>query len=303
MGDCCINMPKYDVSAQLNKQHLFEMNFSNLLQLSINRFRYYNMPEGLDERFLELVLLESGKAVLFKDKDGRFLNTNVSGYGNIDVYHNPTRYTAVGVDLNETLELDMENSVIIYDNYLRIVTWDYLGVYARRLTDCDIAINTNVLSQNNPVLAQFPEGQAITAKIFLDKRDAGEPIIPVDENFQLDKGIKLAFTTPPFISDKLQAQKNRIMNEALTFLGINNSNTDKRERLTQGEVNENNGNTLVFRSSGLRARKVGVERFNKLFGTDMGVEWNEEILEKIDDTLLNGVQPSKPGEGDFNVVM
>ena len=51
------------------------------------------------------------------------------------------------------------------------------------------------------------------------------------------------FTMPAkenFISDDIQLLKRKIINEFLTDIGINNTNLDKRERLTDDEVNANN---------------------------------------------------------------
>ena len=54
---------------------------------------------------------------------------------------------------------------------------------------------------------------------------------------------EMMFTMPAkenFIADDLQLLKRKIYNEFLTDIGINNTNLDKRERLTDDEVNANN---------------------------------------------------------------
>ena len=38
----------------------------------------------------------------------------------------------------------------------------------------------------------------------------------------------------------MELHKHEIWNECMTFLGINNANTDKRERLITNEVDSNN---------------------------------------------------------------
>ena len=46
------------------------------------------------------------------------------------------------------------------------------------------------------------------------------------KNLDLDS-IKVMPTTAPFVADKLNILKHQIWNEALTFFGVENVNTDK----------------------------------------------------------------------------
>ena len=40
-----------------------------LMELSISMFEWKNLPEGVDERFLEMVLFTDGHAVFFRDDE------------------------------------------------------------------------------------------------------------------------------------------------------------------------------------------------------------------------------------------
>jgi hypothetical protein len=62
----------------------------------------------------------------------------------------------------------------------------------------------------------------------------------------------------------------------MTFLGINNSNQDKRERLVADEVAANDQQISAARNSAMGARKYACEQINKRFGLDISVEWNED---------------------------
>ena len=66
------------------------------------------------------------------------------------------------------------------------------------------------------------------------------------------------------------------MNEALTFLGINNANTDKKERLITDEVKANDEQLYVARQVMLNARKQACEEINKMFGLNIDVEFRGE---------------------------
>ena len=76
----------------------------------------------------------------------------------------------------------------------------------------------------------------------------------------------------PYLIDKLQDQKRELLNELLTFLGINNANTDKKERLIVDEVNANNDFILVNLDHMFDERQRAVEEINKKFGLNITVE-------------------------------
>ena len=68
---------------------------------------------------------------------------------------------------------------------------------------------------------------------------------------------------------------NSLMNELLTFLGINNNNTDKKERLLVDEVNANNEFILVNIEHMYEERKLACELINEKFGLNITVERRE----------------------------
>jgi len=83
--------------------------------------------------------------------------------------------------------------------------------------------------------------------------------------------------TAPFVADKLADLKHDIWNDALSFLGIDNANTDKRERLVKDEVNANNSfvdfNALYM----LQAREIACKEINVMFGCNVSVKRREGV--------------------------
>ena len=70
--------------------------------------------------------------------------------------------------------------------------------------------------------------------------------------------------------------KTRIWNEALTYLGISNVNTVKKERLISDEVVRNSGGTIASRYSRLESRRQACEQINKMFGLDIWCDYRED---------------------------
>ena len=51
-----------------NNNYTFRQYFNRLAELSISMFEWKNLPDTVDERFLELSLFKDGKAIFFKER-------------------------------------------------------------------------------------------------------------------------------------------------------------------------------------------------------------------------------------------
>lgn len=67
----------------------------------------------------------------------------------------------------------------------------------------------------------------------------------------------------------MDIHKNMVWNEAMTFLGIDNANTDKKERLVENEVTANNGQVEASRYIMLNARRQACKQINEMFAEEL----------------------------------
>jgi hypothetical protein len=67
------------------------------------------------------------------------------------------------------------------------------------------------------------------------------------------------------VADDVQILKRKIVDEFLTEIGINNTNLDKRERLTDDEVNANDQEVIANIQHWIDNVNRGVKRANELF--------------------------------------
>ena len=74
------------------------------------------------------------------------------------------------------------------------------------------------------------------------------------------------------------------MNEFLTEIGISNANRDKRERLTDDEVNSNNAETCANVVLWLDTMQRCCEKINALFGLNIGVKLKEHATTGTENT-------------------
>lgn len=258
--------------------------FEQLEQLAISMFEWQNLPETMDERFLELTLFKNGQAVLFKDEVMGLLSLPVTTSGRWNVYNIPTQrraYATNGYNKN----LDENDSVIVYNNMIRTNSVLVIKMYARKLYELDRVIDVNCRAQKTPVLITGSEQQQLTLRNVYMAYDGNQPVIFGDKNLDLNS-LKVLKTDAPYISDKLYQLKMQIWNEALTYLGISNLNMQKKERLISDEVTRNMGGTLANRYSRLNARRYACEQFNKMFGTDIHVDYREDFRELDDEFMI-----------------
>ena len=263
-------------SALLNNRTYLQY-YNRLLELAINMYEWKNLPDSVDERFLELTLFSDGMAVFFRDDILGELCLQCMIGGNLDVYRIPIERTAYATN-GYQMQLNSQNSVIIFNNYTHTNSMVDVEMYARRLYEIERTIDVNVKAQKTPLIIRASENQRLTMKNLYMQYDGNEPFIFGDKNLDMD-AIKVLPTNAPYVADKLNILKRQIWNEALTYLGIENSNTEKKERLVSDEVNSNLGGVAAQRFCRLNARRKAADQINKMFGLNIEVSFREEVKE------------------------
>lgn len=265
--------------AQIINNQTYVDYYNRLKELALSVFEYKNLPDSIDERFLELKLYELGYCLYFNDEEIGDLVLPCTLEGKLDVYGIPVRRRAYSVN-GYNKECTKNDSVIIFNNYLRTPTDLTIRLFAKRLYEIERAIDTNIKGQKTPVLILCEEDQRLTMQNLYMQYDGNEPFIFGDSSLGID-GVKTLKTDAPYVTDKLQITKHQIWNEALTFLGIENSNADKKERLVADEVGSNYGNVEAQRNVMLNARRQAVAKINRMFGTNIEVNFRSNLLTMV----------------------
>ena len=265
-------------SAELNNKTYIDY-YDRLMGLALNVFEWENLPPTVDERFLELTLYEMGYCLYFDDPIIGNLALTCTIGGRLDVYRIPILRRAYAVNGYNKM-CSAKDSVLIFNNYLHTPTLLTIELFARRLYEIERAIDVNVKGQKTPKAILSSEQQRLTMKNLFMQYDGNEPFIFGDKNLDIE-GIKSLDIGSPFVADKLQILKHQIWNEALTFLGIENSNQDKKERLVSDEVGSNYGNVEAQRNVMLNARRQAVKKINAMFGTDINVKFRSNLTTMV----------------------
>lgn len=282
----------FDESARRNANSYIRY-YNRLTELSVSMFEWTNLPDSIDARFLELTLFGDGFAVFFHDEVLGYLALRCMIGGQLDVYQIPTLRTAYAAS-GYHKQLNPENSVIIWNNYLHINSELDVRYYSDILYELDQAIRINAKAQKTPILIQCEESQRLTMKNLYMKYDGNVPYIFGDKNLN-PNALKVLKTDAPYVADKLYQLKTQMWNEALTYLGISNLNIQKKERLVADEVVRNMGGTIASRYSRLEMRRQACEQINKMFDLNIWCDYREDYREADDEVMFAMETGSKEG--------
>lgn len=248
--------------------------YHRLMELSISMFEWKNLPDTVDQRFLELTLFTNGMAVFLYDEVMGYLGLQCMIGGKLDVYNIPI-YRQAFATSGYRRSLTNKDSVIIFNNMLHTNSITDIELYARRLEEIDRTIDVNIRAQKTPVLIKCDENERLSMQNLYMQYDGNSPVIYGDKSLSVD-ALSVLRTDAPYMADKLYDLKTRIWNEALTYLGISNVNTVKKERLISDEVVRNSGGTIASRYSRLESRRQACEQINKMFGLDIWCDYRED---------------------------
>jgi hypothetical protein len=259
-----------------------------LTMIALNIAKYENIPSSIDIRYLEMSLLRNGSAVWFKDEVANKITAlSLSVRQENNKYGIPTLYDAMSIYNSYRMpNLDPNNSVIMYNNYMRTNSLNTIELFAYKLANIDRSIDVNVSGQRTPVMVASSEQQKLTMRNLITDYDGNEPFIFVDNKIDLS-GVKVWNTQAPYVGDKLESLLHSRLNDFLSRFGIENANADKKERMVTGEVNANTGLVEINRSIFLTPREEALRRCNEMWGTDMKVSFNSDLM-----TLVNGYAPN-----------
>lgn len=263
--------------------------YNRLTELSISMFEWKNLPDTIDSRFLELTLFSDGMSVFFRDEALGDLALQCMISGQLDVYRIPINRVAYATN-GYRRNLDNTNSVIIFNNMLHTNSMLDVEMFSRRLYNLDRAIDVNANAQKTPVLIQCEENQRLTMKNLYEQYDGNQPFIFGDKALNTN-ALKVLKTDAPYVADRLYELKTQIWNEALTYLGISNTNIMKKERMITDEVQRNQGGVIASRYSRLDSRKQACKKINEMFGLNIDVEYREDYQlydDLVDDEIEGG---------------
>ena len=257
-----------DVDGVANTSSIYYRN--KLFRLFLQRYVIENMPKTWEfDYFNEHLFIDGVIGVTDTSAGILALKCGLTGIG---IFEQPTKTIYANPVLGNFERTIGEDCEIIRLQYnYQGIGW-ILDRYATLLAMCDSSIAVNLMNTKvSWVFGATDKTQAETFKAIYDDITQGKPAV-FTSNQNVGNLKEQMFVMPAkqnFIADDVQLLKRKILNEFLTDIGINNTNLDKRERLTDDEVNANNDEVLANIYHWYDNINDGITKVNNMFGLSL----------------------------------
>ncbi len=268
-------------------------------------FKWDNLPDTIPQRSLELYLMINGHCAGIKHNDNLYIVQGGLG-GEPNPYYMPTKYVVANPALNLSKTYTIgEDCVVGRNDNLYYGLIPLLEKYATLSMETDISLWIADINLRLATIISAPDDRTKeNGDAYLQRVLDGELGVMAETPF-LD-GIKVqpygdkrteAITDLIELSQYLKASK-------FNDLGLNANYNMKRESINAAESQMNNDALLPLVDDMLACRKEFAEDFNKMFGTNISVDFNSSWKDNIEEheaqlkAIENSVQTEKSEETD-----
>ncbi|MGG0092573.1 hypothetical protein [Bacillus altitudinis] len=270
-------------SLELNMR-TYHVYIKRLKNYYLNMFEWKGLPDSVNTFYLENQLFHRGYILFYFDERYGYLALEGVLESDVNLYNEPTKYRAFAPNGYEK-KLTNKNAVVIYNDLSREPMFQDVEMYAHRLTLVERTIDVNLETQKTPKVARVSPEQRLSMMNVMKQYDGFESMIWGDKHLDLKDSVEVLDLSTPFIAPELMLYKHDLWNEAMTMLGIGNTNQDKKERLVQAEAEGNNEQIQASREVMLNARRMACEQINKMFpDLNVSVDFRLEGRDEGDDS-------------------
>ena len=186
-------------------------------------------------------------------------------------------------------DLNNKNSVLVFNDHTRIPPILYVMHYVKKIVELEMTADQNTVLNRQPFILEIEEEQEKSANKLFMKIKSFADLILLRKSSKKGMGLEksnLMNTGVQFkVLDYLSAV-DKYENKILTYLGINNVQIEKAERLITNEADSNNEKIYSQFTAAFDEREKALKQVNKLFGTNITIEPN--TLKKIENEEAQG---------------
>lgn len=299
---CEINISKERLQLFLNRYFLNRF---------LSMFKYDGLPEvmnvdgqpqKLPQKYIELYLMTTGMVGITKDDSGNLTAVYGNLGGDPNVYYTPKTFLWANPYIKKvrTNEFEIGKDVaVIYNDSLMCGLMPLLNKYTSLMVENYVTARIELISLRAMSGLTAPDDKSkASAEKFIDDLIKGNISVMADSNF-LDgiKALTLRNSQTNNITSIIEMQqylKAGLYNE----LGLNANWNAKRESISANENQLNDDQLTPLIDNMLAERKEGIERVNKLYGTNISVNFNSAWKENEEEKDLIKDKMESEAAGD-----
>ena len=285
-----------------DKKSIQDLYVKKFLLKTQRMFKYTNLPDTIPQRDLELIMQCSGCVTIAKVNDKLYAFKSSLG-GTPNEYYLPTISIVANPYLhyNANLTIDKDCVVMLNDSLYEGLL-PQIQHASNLLAECDISFKFTTINIRVPAIIEATNDTSKTeAENFLQKVEEGSKLGVICGEQFLDRINVYNYASSEYSVQHLIELKQYIYGTFLQELGIQSSFNMKREAINEAEASLNTDILYPLIDDMLIQRKIGVDKINKMFGTNIEVEldsvWKQlreqqdiAIREQESEILVNEAQ-------------
>lgn len=273
-----------------------------LYRYALNRVQWIDLPPRVSPVLIEQLMIEGRIPAIHQPAwSSEPLLYVATPVGNVDNQRLHAHYSLQSINGLDYIDSIRRHDIALLDpRYTRLNVALVIGYYADKFNEFEKAIRSNLRAQRTPIVLIGPRSQRLTLKNIADDIEQGEPYrFEYNDSVGANQIVAQNFNVN-YIVDKLLVDRRAEWNDVMTWLGIDNINQDKRERMVMDEVSGNSEQIEASRFIELNCRRDFGDSVYDLFGYPTTAVWRhdsqtnnhimhtDDTVEDSDDVALNG---------------
>lgn len=285
-------------------EEYFNHYYTWLQQIAYQLYDWYGLPDSIPENYLEISLIDKGSIGFHSNqKYGDILVNGVSTQ--VGSYNYPTAFQSSDIFYKDVSfpiyyygRYELPNSGFLIRNKMIansslspspvLSMTSQLKLYATRLAFIKVISDINLNTQKTPYFITYDDDLILeeVQKLF-ENVDGNQPVIwtkalinekgKKEFNGQLKDMISVLDLKSPYLVDKLETQKQKEWDEAMSCFGLMNISQYKKERMTKSESEANVQQVVAMQNSLLKPRKEFCHLYNTFYKKEISIGLRQEI--------------------------
>ena len=307
---------KYDFDKGIDKPLALRAYICYFLDRLQSMFTWSGLPDTIPQKWLESYLLVDGQCAVINTDKGLFA-TNGGMDADPNEYYIPTKYIVTNPWLPEgstagkqyTIDGDDKNAVLVRNDIYTVGLMPLLVKYCTQMVENDITMSiADIWVRATVALSAADDQTKESAEQWLRDLRKGKlgvigeaPFLAGNQNESLRTNpIGTVAGTLTDLIEYHQYLKAGLYND----IGLNSNYNMKREAIMSNETKLNDDALHPLIDTMLACRKEAAEEINKLFGTNISVEFNSAWAnnEKENEAVMEQIEAAADQTDDVETV-